>query len=151
MKKRITLGVMFAALFSSHAMAVKSQHSCDNLIFDGVSKGGKAEFIVCESGDSVALTLINIDEDVLAEDIKIPKSSARLVTKDGATHFMAMRGALASDGGYSYSEANINGSPFRVLIVHPKDGERIVVEMQTPKVSHFDTSIIARGIGIDER
>lgn len=149
MKNIIKTSVLITALFSTHAMAIKSSYVCDVPLFDGFTKGKKAEFIVCESGEDLTVTLINIEENKVAEDIKIPKRFAKYVKKDDAKHFMVMRTGDVSGGGYSFSETLIDGEPFRIMIVQPPEGEKIVVEMARPKINQLGKTLATKGITVE--
>lgn len=145
------ISALMAILLSSSAFAAKSQYVCDVPLFDGFTKGKTAELVVCESGNDLTVTLVNIGENRLAEDIKIPKQFAKYIIKDNAKHFMVMRTGDVDGGGYSFSETIVDGAPFRIMIVKPPEGEKIVVEMLKPKINQLGKTLATRGITVEEK
>lgn len=151
MKKIIKAGALLTVLLSSQAMALKSQFVCDIPLFNGYSKDSKARFIVCESGGAVAVTLVDVSGNKLLADLRVPKVYTGMTYKGDTKLFTVMRGASEADGGFGYVETQVDGKPYRILLMKLKDGEQVHVEMAKPKHNALNRSLTQYGIDVNDQ
>lgn len=151
MNKMIKLSVLVMALVSSQAMALKSQFVCDIPLFNGYSKDNKARFIVCESGGEVAMTLVDVNKNKLLADLRVPKLFTGMTYKDRTKLFTIMAGPNKEDGGFGYVETEVDGDPYRILLIKLKDSEQISVVMAKPKHNALNRSLTQYGIQVNDQ
>lgn len=132
MKKSMIAALLVTTLTSTYGLATTSLYACDRYLFNGYSMDKNTLFTICEQDEHVVVTLVDVENDEVIDDIRVPKKNFWLAGEGRIKLLTVMRGEDHKKGGYGYIETNL---PSRTLILSSPSGEQVSLSMAEPEYS----------------